>query len=44
LQDLAETRAYDKLFFDTGVEKEDILYSSKQLDLDSNAEFKALME
>ena len=43
LRQLAETRAYDKLFFEAGVEQEDIIYSFAMHNLDNNAEFKAMI-
>ena len=40
---MAKTRAYDKLFFDTGFDEEDVVYSFAEHQVESNPEFKSMM-
>lgn len=44
LQELAEMRAFDKLFLETGIDREDILFSSNELGFDQDPDFKAMMQ
>ena len=44
MQELAKIRAFDKLFFDTGVEEEDITQAFFDHRISQREEFKAIIE
>ena len=44
MQELAKIRAFDKLFFDTGVEEEDIKQAFLDHRISQREEFKAIIE